>query len=95
VLMNVAVAEGADENLRFVQYVDWLDEQHYIPPGGRGWVEQIKNVGNEANHEIPDVTREAAERILRFTEGLLVNVYELRHEAGAGEAEAEDDTSAA
>ena len=87
--MNVAVAEGADKDLRFVEYVNWLAENHYIPPKGQGWVNQIKEVGNEANHEIPDVSREQAERILRFTEGLLMNVYELRHEGGAAESERE------
>jgi hypothetical protein len=77
VLMNVAVDQGAKENLKFVQYVGWLDDNNYIPPNGRGWVEKIKDIGNEANHEIPDISEDDAARVLRFTQMLLMFVYEL------------------
>lgn len=75
-LMNVAVDLGADENKSFAFYVDYLDENHYIPPNARGWVDAIRKYGNEATHEI-DVMRDSdARRMLDFAEMLLKIVYE-------------------
>ncbi len=36
-LMNIAVTEGADEGLRFIEYIDYLANNGYVPPKGRGW----------------------------------------------------------
>jgi hypothetical protein len=83
ILMNVAVEEGASENLRFVQYVDWLEANGFMPPRGRAWVDRIKDVGNEANHEIPEIDDKKARQILSFTEGLLRFAYEFPARAGA------------
>jgi len=82
-LMNVAVQEGADGDMKFIEYVNWLEENNYMPPKGRGWVDRIKDVGNEANHEIPDVDPDKARQVLAFTEGLLRFVYEFPAQAGA------------
>jgi hypothetical protein len=75
-LMNIAVAEGADTDRNFVGYVDYLEEHHYSPPKGRAWVDHIRRKGNEATHEIPDITREDAEELLAFAETLLKYLYE-------------------
>jgi hypothetical protein len=40
------------------------------------WVDQIRKVGNEANHELPQVTSEQAEMVARFTQQLLMMTYE-------------------
>lgn len=77
VLMNVAVAEGADEDLNFAKYVDWLAGQGFVPAKGRTWVDRIREKGNEANHEIPDINRVDAEDVLSFTEMLLKVNYEM------------------
>ena len=77
ILMHIAVDKGAEEGLRFVDYVDWLLAERWIPRGGQSWVDFIRQRGNEANHQLPHMTREAAEGILKFTEALLRNVYEL------------------
>jgi hypothetical protein len=76
ILMNVAVNLGADENQSFLAYVDWLVDSGHIPPQGRKWVDRIRGVGNEANHEIPHISAKDAARVLQFTEGLLTVVYE-------------------
>ncbi len=81
-LMNVAVDRGAEENKKFVQYVDWLANNNYVPPGSHGWVGQIKDTGNEATHEIDLVEREEAEKVISFTEMLLKFVYEFPARAG-------------
>jgi hypothetical protein len=51
-LMNIAVNQGASEGRRFIEYVDYLADNHYIPPNGRHWVDHIRKKGNEATHEI-------------------------------------------
>ena len=76
VLMAVSVEQGADPGQSFVNYVDWLEEKGYIPPGGRAWVDRIRDAGNEATHEIPDIDEETARQVLSFTEALLYFVYE-------------------
>lgn len=81
ILMNLAVSNGADKNKQFAHYVDWMAENGYVPPGGDVWVKQIKDTGNEANHELPHIETDRAEKILKFTEGLLRFVHEFRSEA--------------
>jgi hypothetical protein len=76
VLMHIGVAEGAAENLSFVAYVQYLDSKGFIPPRGKGWVDHIRNKGNEANHEIVIMSKEDAERLCTFTEMLLRFIYE-------------------
>ena len=76
-LMNIAVTEGADENLNFYQYVTYLNDENYIPPKGKEWVDAIRKLGNEANHNIEFKEQNEAERILNFIEMLLRFIYEL------------------
>ena len=95
ILMNVSVQKGAKERLPFVQYVEWLVKEGYVPKGSEGWLEYIKDRGNEANHVIVPMTKEDAEGLLTLTEQLLRNMFELPGlvptvtEAQAVEAEAE------
>lgn len=77
ILMHVAVNQGADPNLKFIEYVDYLADSGYVPPHGRGWVDHIRKKGNEANHEIVLMTKEDAFELLSFVELLLKFVYEL------------------
>jgi DNA-directed RNA polymerase subunit RPC12/RpoP len=77
ILMHVAVAAGADAGLKFVEYVQYLWDEHYVPPNAKGWVDHIREKGNEANHEITLMSREEAEQLMSFTQVLLQLVYEL------------------
>jgi len=76
-LMNVAVAKGAAGNLKFIEYVEWLDANGYIPPNGKGWVDYMRKKGNEATHEIHVSERGDAEKLITFAEMILMFVYEL------------------
>lgn len=76
-LMNIAVTEGAEEGKHFVDYVDYLDNNNYIPPKGKPWVDEIRKLGNEANHKINVKSKPEAEKILLFTEMLLRFIYEM------------------
>lgn len=76
ILMHIAVAKGASENLKFIEYVEYLSENHYIPPGSKDWVDHIRDKGNEANHEIVLGKREDAEELLNFVGVLLKMIFE-------------------
>lgn len=75
-LMNIAVQSGADEGQRFIEYVDFLAAEGYVPPNGKAWVDHIRKRGNEATHEIDLKTREDAEELISFAEMLLKFIYE-------------------
>lgn len=75
-LVHIGVAQGADEGKSFVYYVDYLASEGYVPPGGKNWVDHIRNLGNEASHEIVLMSKDDATRLLIFTEMLLRFIYE-------------------
>ncbi|RKO63246.1 DUF4145 domain-containing protein [Caldibacillus debilis] len=77
ILMNSSVDKGAEPGKKFVEYVDFLEENHFIPPNSRDWVDMIRKKGNEATHEIPSISKEDAMQMLEFTELLLKHIYEL------------------
>ncbi len=76
-LMHIAVEEGADEDKNFKYYVDWLEENHYVPPNGKDIVEYIRERGNEANHEIVPMEKEDAEASIGFLELFMRFIYEV------------------
>jgi hypothetical protein len=75
-LMHVAVSLGATEGDPFISYVQFLADNHYVPPGAKGWVDHIRKKGNEANHEISLMKQEDAEELLAFVQMLLKVIYE-------------------
>jgi hypothetical protein len=82
ILMHIAVEEKANDNLSFKQYVDYLVANNYVPPKGRGWVDKIRNKGNEVNHELTFASQEEAKELLGFVEMLLRFNYEFPAKAG-------------
>lgn len=81
-LMHIAVEQGATEknsaghSNSFKYFVKYLDDENIIPKNAKGWTDHIRDKGNEANHEIKDVSQEDAEMLLQFVELILRNVYE-------------------
>lgn len=75
-LMNIAVAKGAATGLSFRQYVEFLDQQNYIPPDGKDWVDHIRGKGNEATHEIAIMQEDDAQDLITFIGMLLKFIYE-------------------
>ena len=75
-LMHIAVEKEAEEGKNFVYYVEYLNEKHYIPPDGTGWVDLIRTKGNEANHEIRIADSDDAKKLIAFVAMLLRFVYE-------------------
>lgn len=76
-LMHVGVEQGAASNLNFVGFIDYLATKGFVPPNGRAWVDRIRQLGNEANHEIVLVDQAKAEEALLFLGWLLKFAYEL------------------
>jgi hypothetical protein len=75
-LMNIAVNLGAQPGQTFISYVEYLANNGYVPPNGKGWVDHIRLKGNEATHEIAIMTQDDAEDLITFTEMLLKFIYE-------------------
>ena len=83
-LMHIAVAQGAEANLRFIEYVDYLAAKGFVPPNGRSWVDHIRLKGNEATHEIVRMTEADATDLLTFLEMLLKFIYDFPSRVPSG-----------
>lgn len=75
-LMHIAVECGAVPGKKFAFYVDYLVENNYTPPNSKNWIDRIRSVGNEANHEIVIMKVDDAATIIRMVEMLLKFNYE-------------------
>lgn len=82
-LLHIAVSVGMDakdDNGRapdFRRCVEYLEEKQQITPKMRQWVDRIRDVGNEATHELQPVTHEQALEVGTYTQQLLAMVYEM------------------
>lgn len=84
-IMHLAVGvAGAKEGETFVKYVDHLKDAGYVPPNGKAWIDYVKKLGNEKNHEIKIGTAEESSKILKFVEVLLIFIYEFAQEVEKG-----------
>jgi len=75
-LMHIAVERDAERGKSFLYYVEYLSDNGYVPPNGKGWVDLIRKKGNEANHEISLMSQADAEQLISFLEMLLKFIYE-------------------
>lgn len=75
-LMHIAVSKGADSNKSFAYYVDYLSEKNFVPPGAISWIDHIRKIGNQANHEIAIIEPDDAKELLEFVGMLLKIIYE-------------------
>lgn len=82
-LFHIAVAHGLPEKdgsgraPNFAKALKHLEDEGVITKLMRPWVDKIKDVGNEANHEIPSTTSEQAMDVAQFTRQLIRLAYEL------------------
>ncbi|MBT2495073.1 DUF4145 domain-containing protein [Microbacterium sp. ISL-59] len=82
-LMHVAVAhglpakDGKDRAPNFTQCVDHLVVEGIVTKRMEPWIDRIREVGNEANHEISPVGKDAALDVATFTQKLLELAYEM------------------
>ena len=76
ILMNLAGEEGAKEGDSFSNYVGYLCEKGYVHRKQHQQANELKKMGNDANHKIECRARDEAEQLLKFVELLLTNNYE-------------------
>lgn len=82
-LFHIAVSEGLPakkDNGRapgFAEAMNHLEAEGVVTKRMRSWADRIKDVGNEANHELTGYTIEQALDIAKFTRQLLHLAYEL------------------
>jgi len=76
ILMHIAVDQKAKEGLSFLDYVEYLANNGFVPPNGKRWVDHIRKKGNEANHEIALMSQDDAKDLVSFAEMLLKFIYE-------------------
>lgn len=87
-LLHAAVSAGLpakndkDFAPTFIEAIKHLEAEGFITVRMRPWVNRIKDVGNEATHEIPAINENQAMDVAKFTEQLLRLVYELTAMAG-------------
>jgi hypothetical protein len=63
---------------KFVQAIEWLDDNRYLPPGARDtWVDFIRDRANEENHQIVIITQPEADKLVELTWHLLKHIYDL------------------
>lgn len=86
VLMVAAHEQGADEDQSFLDYVNYLTDEALTFPQAKTAIDRIRNIGNDANHEVDFVEPEEAREALQITHYLLGALYGF-----AGAAEEEDD----
>lgn len=79
-LMHIAVNEGAEKGKKFIEYVDFLKEEGYIPPKSKHLLDFMRKQGNEANHEIDSKDNETAKKVIDFLELILKFIYEYADE---------------
>lgn len=79
-LMHIAVECGAEENLKFVEYVNYLDEENYMPKNSKKWVDIIRQKGNETTHEIKISNEKEASQLIKFIEIIITLIYEIEQE---------------
>ena len=77
ILMSVAVDHGSDEGKSFGEYIDALKAAGLVTSAMKSWVDEIRNLGNVANHSIAPVDRRTAESAVMFVAQLLRNAYEI------------------
>lgn len=75
-LMHVAVQEGAEGDKKFVYYVDYLNDNGYVPRKSKHLLEFLRSQGNDANHDVIVLKKEDAEKIISFIELILTFMYE-------------------
>jgi hypothetical protein len=68
-------------NITFAQAVQYLLDNGVITTANELIAREIKNIGNRANHELPDVSGQDAQKIALFTHYLFVSIYEMPKKA--------------
>jgi hypothetical protein len=101
-LFHIAAEHGLPEKdakgraPTFAEALDHLEAEGVFTTRMRPWVERIKDVGNEANHDLASISIDQAMDVARFTRQLINLAYELQAMiADHGDENAEEDDGSA
>lgn len=77
IILHVAADKGFKPSSygAFQKSVEFVYEQNIMPSGSKEWVDVIRSIGNDANHEIELIDEDLARLALQFTQQMLENVY--------------------
>lgn len=73
--------QATPRNITFAQAVQYLLNNGVITAATQPLAREIKNIGNRANHELPDITQDEGQKIALFTHYLFLSVYEMPKKA--------------
>jgi len=79
ILMHVAVEKGAKEGESFASYLSYLENNGYVTPPMKTWVDLIRQHGNKATHKLEAPEKERAQSTVMFTAELLRLTYEMEY----------------
>jgi hypothetical protein len=79
-LLHVVVDKGNKDagKLSFQACVKWLVSEGWVGAKDLEWVDKIRVFGNEANHELKQISEEEATQALEYVQHLLRAIYEYR-----------------
>ena len=77
-LMNIAVDHEANKNKTFQVYVEYIQEKNLVSKSATELLTEIKDIGNDANHEIPQVSAEKANQIIKLTNEVICQIYRVK-----------------
>ncbi len=77
ILMHVAVEKGGDEGKSFASYLTYLENEGYVTPPMKSWVDLIRQHGNQSTHQLEAADKDRAESTVMLTAELLRLVYEM------------------
>ena len=78
ILLHVAEEKGlkVEKKTTFIEAVNYLFEEGWMPKSARIWIDALKKIGNDANHKIELVEDKAARIAITFTQQMLENVFQ-------------------
>lgn len=74
-IMHVAVEKGAAKNQTFKAYVDHLVKTHILSKECEEFAHHVRDLGNDANHELDATSPEEAKEMIDFLTMLCLSVY--------------------
>jgi len=77
ILMATACHEGDDDDKKFVQYVDYITNSVLTFPKAKTAIGRLKDIGNEANHNLAFVSADDAKRAMQIVTYMLNTIYSL------------------
>lgn len=73
--------QASPRNINFAGAVQYLLDNGVITVANEPLATEIRQIGNRANHELPDITQDEARKIALFTHYLFLSVYEMPKKA--------------